>query len=212
VCMGTFYLPASLSASDFKELAGRTQGSHNHVRDPSVSPSWVFCNEPLPLPPELSMTLRMWPPWLSFERRFLSFLVLDFRLQGRKKGLNLIHFLTWRKTRTKNLKTTEFLEICGRVLSLTFSRYVSDSIWTIFKISWRGIYAKSFRVRQSSVDNRLVDFLENRNAFLLLLVEICASFFSFSGRARTSTLSVFAFHSHESFRVFEYDFIATRCR
>jgi hypothetical protein len=39
VCMGTFYLPASLSASDFKELAGRTQGSHNHVRDPSVSPS-----------------------------------------------------------------------------------------------------------------------------------------------------------------------------
>ncbi len=39
VCMGTFYLPASLSASDFKKLAGRTQGSHNHVRDPSVSPS-----------------------------------------------------------------------------------------------------------------------------------------------------------------------------
>jgi hypothetical protein len=182
------------------------------VRDPSVSPSWVFCNEPLPLPPELSVTLRMLPPWLSFDRRFLSFLVLDCRLQGRKKGLNLIHFLTWRKTRTKNLKTTEFLEICGRVLSLTFSRYVSDSIWTIFKISWRGIYAKSFRVRQSSVDNRLVDFLENRNAFLLLLVEICASFFSFSGRARTSTLSAFAIHSHESFRVFEYDFIATRCR
>jgi len=39
VCMGTFYLPASLSASDFKELAGSTQGSHNHMRDPSVSPS-----------------------------------------------------------------------------------------------------------------------------------------------------------------------------
>jgi hypothetical protein len=37
--LGAFYLPASLSASDFKELAGRTQGSHNHVRDPSVSPS-----------------------------------------------------------------------------------------------------------------------------------------------------------------------------
>ncbi len=126
--------------------------------------------------------------------------------------MNLIHFLTWRKTRTKNLKTTEFLELCGRVLSLIFRRYVSDSIWTIVKISWRGIYAKSFRVRQSSVDTHLVDFLENRNAFLLLLVEICAIFFSFSGRARTSTLSAFAFHSHESFRVSEYDFIATRCR
>jgi hypothetical protein len=37
--MGTFYLPASLSASDFKELAARTQGSQNHVREPSVSPS-----------------------------------------------------------------------------------------------------------------------------------------------------------------------------
>jgi hypothetical protein len=37
---GTFYLPASLSASDFKELAGSDfKGSHNHVRDPSVSPS-----------------------------------------------------------------------------------------------------------------------------------------------------------------------------
>ncbi len=126
--------------------------------------------------------------------------------------MNLIHFLTWRKTRTSNLKTTEFLELCGRLLSLIFSPYVSDSIWTIVKISWRGIYAKSFRVRRSSLDTRLVDFLENRNAFLLLLVEICANFFSFSGRARTSTLSAFAFHSQESFRVSEYDFIATRCR
>ncbi len=62
MCMGTLYLPASLSASDFKELAGRTQGSHNHVRDPSVSPSSVFVDEPLPLPPELSMTLHMLPP------------------------------------------------------------------------------------------------------------------------------------------------------
>jgi hypothetical protein len=105
--------------------------------------------------------------------------------RGEKKGLNLIHFLTWRKTRTK--KTTEFLELCGRVLSLILSRYVSDSIWTIVKISWRGIYAKSFRVRQSSVDTPLVDFLENRNA-------------------------AFSFHSHESFRVSEDDFIATRCR
>jgi hypothetical protein len=129
-----------------------------------------------------------------------------------KKGLNLIHFLTWRKTRTKNMKTTEFLELCGRVLSLILSRYVSDFIWTVVKITWRGIYAKSFRVRQSSVDTRLVDFLENRSAFLLLLVEICASFFSFSGRARTSTLSAFFFHSHESFRVSEYGFIATPCR
>ncbi len=127
--------------------------------------------------------------------------------------MNLIHFLTWRETRTKNLKATEFLELCGRVLSLILSRYVSDSIWTIVKISWRGIYAKFFRVRQSSVYTRLVDFLENRNAFLLLLlVEICANLFSFSGRARTSTLGAFAFHSHESFRVSEYDFIATRCR
>jgi hypothetical protein len=113
--------------------------------------------------------------------------------------LNLIHFLTWRKTRTKNLKTTEFLELSGRVLSLILSRYVSDSIWTIVKIRWRGIYAKSFRVRQPSVDTRRVDFLENRNAFLILLVEICASFFSFSGRARMSTLSAFAFQSHASF-------------
>jgi hypothetical protein len=55
------------------------------VRDPSVSPSWVFFDEPLPLPPELSMTLRMLPPWLSFDCRFLSFLVLNRRLQGRKK-------------------------------------------------------------------------------------------------------------------------------
>jgi len=139
------------------------------------------------------MTLRMLPPWLSFDCRFLSFLVLDCRLQGRKKGLNLIHFLTWRKTRTKNLKTTESLELCGRVLSLNFSRYVSDSICTIVKISRRGIYAKSFRVRQSSVDTRLVDFLVNRNVFLLLLVEICANFFSFSGRARTSTIGAFPF-------------------
>jgi hypothetical protein len=141
--------------------------------------------------------------WLCVCRRrdyrFLSFLVLDCRLQERKKGLNLIHFLTWRETRTKNLKTTEFLELCGRVLSLIFSRYVSDSIWTIVKISWRGIYAKSFRVRQSSVDTRLVDFLENRNAFLLLLVEICANVFSFSGRARTSTLGAFAFSQSRTF-------------
>ncbi len=93
--------------------------------------------------------------------------------------MNLIHFLTWRKTRTKNLKTTEFLELCGRVLSLIFNRYVSDSIWTIVKISWRGIHAKSFRVSQSSVDTRLVDFLENRSAFLLLLIEICANFLVF---------------------------------
>jgi hypothetical protein len=60
--------------------------------------------------------------------------------------------------------------------------------WPSLKICWRGIYAKSFRVQQSLVDTRLVNFLVNRNVFLLLLVEICASFFSFSGRARTSTL------------------------
>jgi hypothetical protein len=134
--------------------------------------------------------------WLSIP--LFSFSRSSFA--GEKKGLNLIHFLTWRKTRTKNLKTTEFLELCGRVLSLILSRYVSDSIWTIVKISWWGVYAKSFRVRQSSLDTRLVDFLENRkNAFLLLLVEICANIFSFSGRARTSTFSAFAFHSQESF-------------
>jgi hypothetical protein len=70
--------------------------------------------------------------WLSIP--LFSFSRSSFA--GEEKGLNLIHFLTWRKTRTKNLKTTEFLELCGRVLSLILSRYVSDSIWTIVKISW----------------------------------------------------------------------------
>jgi hypothetical protein len=126
--------------------------------------------------------------------------------------LELIPFLISRKTGTKDLKTIKFLELHGRVLRLVLSRYVSDSVLTIVKICWRGIYRKSFRVQQSLVDTRLVNFLVNRNVFLLLLVEICEIFFSFSGRARTSTLGAFAIHSHESFRVSEYDFIATRCR
>jgi hypothetical protein len=123
-------------------------------------------------------TKTIWPSILTAKKvgprkaTFDSFACVSFLpsspVLGRKKGLNLIHFLTWRKTRTKNLKTTEFLELCGRVSSLILSRYVSDFIWTIVKISWLGIYAKSFRIRQSSVHTRLVDFLENRNAFLLL--------------------------------------------
>jgi hypothetical protein len=127
--------------------------------------------------------------------------------------LELIPFLISSKTGTKDLKTIKFLELHGRVLRLVLSRYVSDSVLTIVKICWRGIYRKSFRVQQSLVDTHLVNFLVNRNvSLLLLLVEICAILFSFSGRARTSTLGAFAFHSHESFRVSEYDFIATRCR
>jgi len=93
--------------------------------------------------------------------------------------LELIPFLIWRKTGTKDLKTIKFLELHGRVLRLVLSRYVSDSVLTIVKICWRGIYRKSFRVQQSSVDTRLVNFLVNRNVFLLLLVEICAIFKSF---------------------------------
>jgi hypothetical protein len=47
------------------------------------------------------------------------------------------------------------------------------------------------------------EFSCEQECLSLLLVEICANFFSFSGRARTSTLSAFSFHSHESFRVSE---------
>ncbi len=127
--------------------------------------------------------------------------------------LELIPFLIWRKTGTKDLKTIKFLELHGRVLRLVLSRYVSDSVLTIVKISWRGIYRKSFRVQQSSVDTRLVNFLVNRNVFLLLLVQICAIFLVFLvEQGRPLSVLNFAFHSHESFRVSEYDFIATRCR
>jgi hypothetical protein len=74
-----------------------------------------------------------------------------------------------------------------------------DLFWTgmshtQFWPSLRGIYAKSSRVQQSLVDTRLVNFLVHRNVFNLLWVEICANFLSLSGRARTSTLSAFAFH------------------
>ncbi len=129
-----------------------------------------------------------------------------------KKRLELIPFLIWRKKGTKDPKTIEFLELHGRVLSLILSRYVSDSVLTIVKICWRGIHAKSFRVQQSLVDTRLVNFLVNRNVFLLLLVEICAIFFSFFWSSKDVHSGAFAFHSHESFRVSDYDFIATRCR
>jgi hypothetical protein len=131
---------------------------------------------------------------------------------GGEKRLELIPFLIWSKTGTKDLKNIEFVELHGRVLRLILSRYVSDSVLTIVKIVGGGYMPKSFRVQQFLVDTRRVNFLVNRNVFLLLLGEICAIIFSFSHRARTSTLGAFAFHSHESFRVSEFDFIATRCR
>jgi hypothetical protein len=137
------------------------------VRDPSVSPSWVFFFDQLllPLPPELSVTLRMLPPWLSFDCRFLSFLVLDRRLQGRKRVWTWSIFYRGARHERATWRLPNFLSFAVASCHLFFSPYVSDSIWTIVKISWRGIYAKSFRVRRSSLDTRLVDFLENRNAF-----------------------------------------------
>jgi hypothetical protein len=62
--MGTFYVLASLSASDFKELAGRTQRFSQSCARPirKLFLSFFFYELLLPLPPELSMTLRMLPP------------------------------------------------------------------------------------------------------------------------------------------------------
>jgi hypothetical protein len=175
----------------------------------SVSPSWIFCDElTVPWPPKLSTTLRiLLQRNVPCDCRFLCFC---FCLPlGPKNKFELIPFLIWHEIWTKDQKAVEFLEHCARDLSLISSPYISDSVRTVVKISWREMC--STHSGPSNLLSIPVLCLRTGMSFVFFSWYMCSDF-NFFGRATASVLSPFVLDSHESSRVWESDFTAIRCR